>query len=273
MIFDEANWYHGYGNPSEEDPSERRRNLEMLKCMRSTRCFPLLLGIDYALQKAGSITATQAKDMIATLASITFWHSGICARDAKNLEKIYHGLAVRIRNASAEEANQVVSNIMVELNEQFPSKDDCHYNFTNTTFSDATFIRGLLRSLELQKTIDRYGSEGERRLRSDSEIWLEHILPQNPEEDSDWMRIFPDKRLREDYTYRLGNQTLLLSTLDRRALNKPFEENKRLCYSNSQIELTRDLLDVDEWNKESIDKNSEKIFDLAKRVWPIPERT
>lgn len=275
MIFDESQWYYTYEHPNvdaekDEKSKKKMRNFEMLNCMRATRCYPLLLGIDYALLKKGSITATQANDIITTLTALTFWHSGICERDARHLEKIYHKLANKIRETCPEEANQVVSEIISALHAEFPSKEDCHHDFRTKTFSDSSFIKGLLRNLELQKTIEVHGHEGEKTLLSNQAVWLEHILPQNPEKDSAWMASFPDKSERDEYTYKLGNQTLLAGTLDRKALNKPLEEKKTLCYSKSQIELTKDLLKAEEWNAKEIDQRTEKLFDLAKKVWPIP---
>ena len=51
-IFDEADWYHAYENPDEISESdditlEKKRYLETLKAMGATRCYPLLLSIDY----------------------------------------------------------------------------------------------------------------------------------------------------------------------------------------------------------------------------------
>jgi hypothetical protein len=45
---------------------------------------------------------------------------------------------------------------------------------------------------------------------------LEHIIPQNPEAGSNWMRDFDDA-FRNDYTYRLGNMTLLTQSKGRLA--------------------------------------------------------
>jgi len=276
MIFNEANHYYTYENPREDIRSdsatrERIRHYEMLKSMHATRGYPLLLGIDYALHINHSISAEQANSMIKAMTSLTFWYIGICQMDAKKLESIFHKYARQIRNTTTESAEHDVSEIINILQELSPPEEIRKISFTNAPPTDAKFIKGLLRNLELQRTIDKLGHEGERGLRSDSDVWLEHILPQNPAAESDWIRSFPDRRDREDYTRKLGNLTLLSGSLDRIALNRSFETKKELCYIYSQIELTKDLLEFAEWNRETINQNTDKLYNLAKRVWPVPE--
>ena len=38
-----------------------------------------------------------------------------------------------------------------------------------------------------------------------STISIEHVLPQHPESDSQWLKNFPDKELRDQWTHRLAN--------------------------------------------------------------------
>ena len=53
-------------------------------------------------------------------------------------------------------------------------------------------------------------------------LQVEHILPQNP--SSDWDGIFARGEERDQYTYKLGNMTLLWRPVNNRARNKIFSE-------------------------------------------------
>ena len=69
---------------------------------------------------------------------------------------------------------------------------------------------------------------------------LEHIIPQNPEEGSNWITDF-SKDFREKYTYKLGNFTLLTTKMNSRAKNYDFSR-KREEYKKTSLSITRDLI-------------------------------
>lgn len=267
MIFDEASWYHSYENPVEEaeasEPAKRRtRLLQMLKAMGATRCYPLLLAIDFAEKKARSISSAQANEMIEAIAALTFWHTGVCESDAKQLEKTYHELAVSTRSIQSQEASEAVARIRSTLYSQFPSASQCRASFTTRTFTNATFVKMALRNMELQCF------PGEKALRSDRVVWLEHILPRTPHKDSPWAEVFPDDIERNEYTYRFGNYALLLDRLNERARNSPFSKKKEI-YAESQIGLTLKLANAERWDSAAIEQRTQELFEVARKVWPI----
>lgn len=269
LIFDESKWYHLYEKPSDivDDREDfgRYDYLEQLKIMGATRCYPLLLSIDYALEKAKSMTAKDAAEIIKTITCLTFWHSGICENDAKELEKIYHDLAKRIRGMRHEDREKNVSKILATLYSVFPTMSQCKASFLTRSFSNDSLIRMILSNIELEKY------PGEKTLLNNKVVWLEHILPRNPASDSAWIEIFPDDDERTEYTYKLGNYTLLLKKLNEQARNYSFTKKKNK-YKDSQIGLTLDLLDLQKWDKDSIDTRTEMLFESAMCKWPIDRR-
>ena len=90
-------------------------------------------------------------------------------------------------------------------------------------------------------------------------IHLEHILPQNPKEDSEWILDFPDVEEREFYTRRIGNMTLLLGKINSSISNKDFND-KVLEYRKSDIPENKEIIEkYNKWNKDSINARTEQL--------------
>ncbi len=88
---------------------------------------------------------------------------------------------------------------------------------------------------------------------------LEHIIPQNPEEGSNWFSDF-SKDFREKYTYKLGNFTLLTTKMNSRAKNYAFSRKKDE-YKKTSLSITRDLM-VDQIDENYIISRHEMIIEL-----------
>lgn len=73
---------------------------------------------------------------------------------------------------------------------------------------------------------------------------LEHIIPQYPSEDSDWKRYF-SKKFRDDYTYKIGNMTLITSKMNSAAKNYNFIEKKKK-YAHTNLPMTIELTNLRE---------------------------
>jgi len=266
LVFDESKWYHLYENPREilEDKGDIARSdyLEQLRIMGATRCYPLLLSVDYALEKAKSITVKDAAEIIKTISCLTFWHNGICENDAKPLEKIYHELAKQVRAMRSDEREKNVAKVLAKLRSVFPTMSQCKADFYTKSFSNDSLIRMILSNIEL------HCNPGEKTLLSSKVVWLEHILPRNPAIGGVWMELFPDENERKEYAYKLGNYTLLLNKLNEKARNYSFTKKKDI-YKDSHVELTLGLLDFQKWDKDTIDKRTEMLFEFAVSIWPI----
>ena len=268
-IFDEADWYHLYENPdeisgSDDSTLEKKRYLEMLKAMGATRCYPLLLSIDYCVKpETNTITKEQANELLKRIASLTFWHSGICVKDARHLEAIYHGLALRMRKIRTEHSEVDVNYVLNELSKEFPPEDDCDRDFLAKSFDNGNFVKMMLRNMEDQKY-----PPAEKELKGSRQVWWEHVLPEHPRRDSEWGKAFGDERERTEYVDRLGNHTLLYGPTNRTLGNQDFSEKKER-YGASDCGLTREIAEYGKWDKEAIEKRTRKLFELAKLIWPI----
>ena len=91
---------------------------------------------------------------------------------------------------------------------------------------------------------------------------LEHICPQNPIKESNWLKF--DKSFLKDMTYKLGNFTLLTHNMNSKAKNYAFKKKKEE-YKKTSLFLTKELVGLDNIDEKYF-KNRQKemvevIFD------------
>ena len=89
------------------------------------------------------------------------------------------------------------------------------------------------------------------------EIHYEHILPQNPAEDSQWRKEFSAIEL-EHYTAKLGNATLLLDKINHSASNRDFSD-KRAYLLDSDIPENKKVAVNEQWTSVEIDKRTDEL--------------
>jgi len=70
---------------------------------------------------------------------------------------------------------------------------------------------------------------------------LEHIIPQIPERNSNWLNNFSEN-FRNDFTYKLGNMTLLTGKGNSIAKNKDIEWKAEKVYTKTKLSITRELV-------------------------------
>lgn len=68
---------------------------------------------------------------------------------------------------------------------------------------------------------------------------LEHIIPQKPDQNTNWLKDFSIE-FREEYTYRIGNMTLLTGRKNSSARNFDFSK-KKIIYESTKLNTTRQI--------------------------------
>ncbi|CAA6812988.1 MAG: Unknown protein [uncultured Campylobacterales bacterium] len=86
---------------------------------------------------------------------------------------------------------------------------------------------------------------------------LEHILPQNPDKNSDWLELF-DEDFIESFTYKLGNMTLLTHNMNAKVKNYSFSK-KRLDYKKTILEMTKELCRWETVTENKFDNRHKRI--------------
>lgn len=104
-------------------------------------------------------------------------------------------------------------------------------------------------------------------------ITVEHVLPQNPPSDSEWMRWFSSEEKRTTWIHRLGNLALLSRRKNIQAQNYDFERKKQKYFSIkggvSIFALTTQVLNEKRWTPRVIERRQEELIGVLKKVWRL----
>jgi len=102
---------------------------------------------------------------------------------------------------------------------------------------------------------------------------IEHLLPQKWEET--WpVRNLEEAEERQARVHRLGNLTLLTTSLNSKVSNGPWERKRKALLQHNTINLTGRVLARTErrdWDEEMIDERTRELVEKILQVWPVPE--
>jgi len=99
-------------------------------------------------------------------------------------------------------------------------------------------------------------------------VTVEHILPQNPSPNSEWVRKF-DEETRVEWVNKLGNLVLLSGNKNSRAANYDFRKKMEVYFSRkwTHFRLTQELQKYDDWNIETLKKRHNELVLRVKDIY------
>lgn len=104
-------------------------------------------------------------------------------------------------------------------------------------------------------------------------ISIEHVLPQSPDEVSDWVMNFPDDEERDAWVHRLGNLVLLSRKKNSSARNYDFEKKKTKYFTSggkaSPFALTSQVIHEEQWTPQVLEARQKDLLALLKRLWSL----
>lgn len=103
-------------------------------------------------------------------------------------------------------------------------------------------------------------------------LTIEHVLPQNPADGSQWLTWFPDERQRQTVVHRLGNLALLSRKKNSQARNYEFERKKREYFDRkggTPFPLTTQVLQESEWTPSVFAARQAKHVAALKNLWRL----
>ncbi len=139
--------------------------------------------------------------------------------------------------------------------------------------------RGLLRyflyEYEIYLTSEKGGSPklGWEEFAHNKPETIEHILPQTIDGQPYWQGNFTPEQ-HEQYVHDLGNLTLTKHNSFYQ--NKSFPDKKgeagakKPCYAESLLEVEKDLIHWEHWDKDAIIERRTQLLNWARKRWAVP---
>ncbi len=94
-----------------------------------------------------------------------------------------------------------------------------------------------------------------------SKATLEHIIPQNPNPATNWIDDF-SKEFRMEYTYKLGNMTLLTQKMNSAAKNYDFSRKKNI-YAQAKLVMTNAIGELQSIDEAFIENRHKNIVEVV----------
>jgi hypothetical protein len=100
---------------------------------------------------------------------------------------------------------------------------------------------------------------------------VEHVLPQTPDDGSQWLTWWPDEKERSRWLHRLGNLLLLTQRKNSQASRLEFDEKKRRYFQTrggvSDFPLTTKVLEENAWTPSVVERRQAELLGCLKRHW------
>lgn len=155
-----------------------------------------------------------------------------------------------------------------EGSSRFPNDKD----FKNGLIIKDVYSFKFKNKLFLFENLEKYNNKKEYldfedKIKS-KELSIEHIMPQTLTESWKKELGLDYKEIHETFLNKLGNLTI--TCYNSELSNKSFKE-KREKYKESNISITRDILEFDVFNQDNIKKRSDNLSDIALKIWEYPK--
>lgn len=106
-------------------------------------------------------------------------------------------------------------------------------------------------------------------------ISVEHVLPQNPKDGSDWVAWFPTVELRAKWVHKLGNLALLAKSTNSAARNYSFPIKKDKYFKRrgvATLALTVQVLNHPEWTPAVVNARQDALLGVFEKHWRLEQR-
>jgi uncharacterized protein with ParB-like and HNH nuclease domain len=138
--------------------------------------------------------------------------------------------------------------------------------YLNTNLYEYGFCKYVL--LRLDESLSDVGASYNY-----SSISVEHVLPQNPLTNSEWIQWFPDQEERESYVHCLGNLVLLSHKKNSQAQNYDFAKKKQIYFLTanniSPFVLTTQVIQQSSWTPQVIEHRQQTLIGTLKNIWRL----
>lgn len=248
-------------NPSQRTEGTQQENSHYLK---SINTLDLLSANQYkpVIISMGlkNYTINEINQVLDKIIALQLRNIFISELKANTLEQYYPLLAKKIYTQT-DIYN--VQDIIKSLSEEMVNDTKLYEDFNHKEISsrkDEAIIRFILKEIYNSQHPEIVVNANSR------DVNLEHILPINPKENSQWITDFPHEDERDILTKKIGNLTVLLYKLNSSIKNSDFK-NKKSKYIESQIPQNQAIGQLTDWKKSNIDQRTIDLYNIFKSIW------
>lgn len=238
--------------------------LQQLQQIRSTVTYPALLFVFEDCFAFKKITPETLLSIIQSLLSYLYRRL-VCEYPTNALNKVFASLSIELEKCKL--TNDTYYERAVEI---LASKTGSATFPRDQEFKRSFIIKDLYKTKIDKYTLFQLEKHAKKEfIELNDDITVEHIMPQKL--TPGW-KIDLGKKYEEIYTefiHTVGNLTL--TGYNPELSNKRFSE-KKCILGTSNISISRDLIKYEYWNDETIRNRAEILFEIANRIWSIPQK-
>lgn len=245
-----SQFYTAFNNANDEVwEREEKSWLKVLDLLNVTTCYSFMI--------AGlkNLPRNDFKVLVRELAIITFRYN-LSELNPNEAERVFSKVANDISNGRVLN----VKDSIIALKSIYVPDKNFEQAFSTViinTRRKKDLAKYILVKIENQIANKDYQPE-------DAVSTIEHILPENP--GSIWEETFPND-IQDDYIYRMGNYTLLESSVNSKLNNNlPFTD-KLKKYKDSSYKLSNEYCDYEKFSPKEISLRQDKMAKVAKGIW------
>ncbi|WP_281777815.1 DUF4268 domain-containing protein [Croceibacter atlanticus] len=263
--------YKKFVNPSTVKEHNIRRELEYISRLEINVAFPFLLQV-FEDAENGLITNEELLKVLKLIQTYT-WRRFVVGLPTNALNKIFMTLYSEV---DTEEYFDSIALALIKKrgSAKFPTDEDLKTalrdkDLYNIQSKNRNYMFELLENFNNREYVDT----------SNENITIEHIFPQNPNDD--WNKdITPDDyfQFKEKYVNTIANLTL--SGNNGALSNKSFLEKKSMNrqgaeqgYNFSRLWLNDYLKTIDNWNIDNYNERFDLIYNRFIKIWEYPNVT
>lgn len=258
--------YYNYiidANTGLEDIDKQLRSINNI---RSTVTYPYILDLFNDYYDREKLSRHEVVEILSIIVSYIY-RRNICSIPTNALNKIFTVMpkeTKRLRKEGKDYIDSVIEFLMSRSGSGiFPRDNEFKNNFiTGNIYSKSHGIAKLiLYSIEEFRHKEVVDMDS---------LSIEHILPQTL--TAEWNIELGNKAYETHRLYKDTIGNLTLTNYNSEMSNKSFAEKKEY-YINSNIITTREIVEFTNWKEEDIISRSNKLFDIVKNIWKLPEDT
>lgn len=215
----------------------------------------------------------------------------VCGLTTKNYNKFFLSV-LRHLESKGFSVNSLTTFLTAQSSEsaRLPTDREFQHSWTSVPMYSLRLtplrVRAVLEAIERAK---RHGFHETDQLNAD--LTVEHILPsewdehwplpggERPTQDETFQAIFSreedDTRVGQIVRRRrllntFGNLTILTKPLNSSVSNGPFRVKRNALKDQSLLVMNREISKEEEWGEDQIDARGQKLFEVARDLWPYP---